>query len=324
MGGLEGMHNLQLISCKWDEMDLDEVSKFVYNNKIGIYRDADDSENVKRYLSNIQKRFPSEIVFMVRKDKELYAWAALDREGKTFAELGRWQPVVKETSLEDEIADLILKGILDYSMKNGITRIEGLFSDVKKSNEEEYMKCASWFTRNSLPKLEDNAYMTISFNETDLVPRRTLGELSVESLEGIDENTLYECYYETFVTGKDSEFLDMTDEQRRQKFDKSLQSDSTNMDLSSVLKDGNKIVGFAFIQKRENEEHVDRFGIRKEYQGKGLAKSHLLHVIHEAKETRTPLMSIGVDMSNINAFNLYKNVGFEIESRTIIHTWKSE
>lgn len=318
------MDDLQLVTCNWDELNLDEVSQFVYKNRIGIYSNATDSEAVEEYLSNIQKRYPADIIFMVRKDAELQAWVALDRDGETLAELGRWQPIVKNIDSADEIADLVLKGILDYSKKTGITRIECLFNSVSASNKSEYTKCASWFVRNGFPKLEDDAYLTMPLDQTKPVPRRALGDFSVASLEGIDENTLYECYYDSFSTGNDTEFQDMNDKQRRTKFDKSLKNDSINMNLSSVLIDGDRIIGFAVIHKRDDEEHIDRFGIRKEYRGKGLAKAHLLHVIHEVKDRKIPLVSIGVDTSNASAFNLYQNVGFEVNSRTIVHSWKAK
>ncbi|MDF1537809.1 MAG: GNAT family N-acetyltransferase [Candidatus Thorarchaeota archaeon] len=318
------MDDLQLVTCNWDEINLDEVSQFIYDNRIGIYSNATGSEGVKRYLSNIQKRFPAEIIFTVRKGAELQAWAALDRDGETLAELGRWQPIVRKTDTADEIADMVFKGILDYSKKTGITRIECQFNSVSASNESEYEKSASWLIKNGFSKLEDDAYMTMPNDLSEVAPRRTPGNLSFDLLEGIDENALYECYYDSFVSGNDTQFLNLDETQRRTKFDKSFQSHSLNMDLSSVLKDEGKIVGFAFVHKRDDEEHIDRFGIREEYRGKGLAKAHLLHVVHEAKDQGTPLVSIGVDMSNSNAFKLYQNVGFEVESRSIAHVWKEK
>ncbi len=325
--GIQGvwvMDDLRLVTCNWDEMNLEEVSKFIHKNWIGIYKNAEDYEVVNEYLSNIQKRFPAERIFMVTNGSELQAWSALDRDGETLAEMGRWQPIVKRTDAEEDVADLILQGIRDYSKNTEITRIECQFSPLSESDEPEYTKCASWFVRNGFPKVEDEAYLTVHLNQIELLPRRTPADLSFELLERIDENALYECYYDSFASGADTEFLNMNDEQRRAKFDKSFKHDSLNLELSSVLKDKEKLAGFAFVHNRNDEEHIDRFGIRKEFRGKGLAKSHLLHVLHEAKERKTPLVSIGVDMSNMSAFNLYKNVGFEIESRAIIHAWKSK
>ncbi|MHA1908325.1 MAG: GNAT family N-acetyltransferase [Candidatus Thorarchaeota archaeon] len=314
--------NIKIILVQWDEQDLDEVSNFIYDNKIGIYKNAVDSEAVREYLSNIQKRFPAEVIFTARKNGELCGWASFDRESETVAELGRWQPIVKRTDSDEEIADLLLTSILDYSKKNGVTRIECMFNSVDSDSEDEYEKSASWFESNGIHKLEDNAYLTLSFENNNIESRNLLTGLSLASLEVVDEQELYHCYYDSFSSGEDRDFLDMNDKQRREKFDKSLHSDTINHELSSVLKDGEKIVGFAFVLTRENEEHVDRFGILGEYRGKGLAKAHLLQVLKSAKEAGTSLMSIGVDLINSSAVNLYKNVGFEVDSRTIVHVWK--
>ena len=315
------MENLKLLVCKWDELDLDEVSEFIYDNRVGIYKGASDSEGVKRHLSNIQERFPAEAIFMASRKGELCGWVALDRESESVAELGRWQPIVKKSDSEEEIVNLILKGVLDYAVRTGITRIESMFSEVSKDNDKDYEKSAKWFISNGFPKLEDNAYMTMQLESKDIESRSIPDGLTIESLESADYSDLYECYYESFVTGEDRDFLDMNDKQRKEKFDKSLHSHTINQHLSSVLKDGEKIVGFSFVLSRDNEEHVDRFGIRKAYRGKGLAKAHLLHVVRSAKEAGTPMVSIGVDTINSSAFNLYKNVGFEVDSRMIVHTW---
>jgi ribosomal protein S18 acetylase RimI-like enzyme len=318
------MTELQLETGEWDESILTEVSQFVYDNRIGIYRNAEDAEGVKRYLSNIQERFPAEAIFIVRKSGSICGWCALDRDSETVAELGRWQPIIEKSDSEVEIADLILQGILDYATQNGITLIESQFNGVNYDNSDDYERSAKWFKSHGFSLQEDMAYLTMQLGDIDLGLRKIPEGMVLEPLKTVDEEHLYECYYDSFVTGEDRSFLDINEKQRREKFDKSLQSDSLNHHLSSVLKDGDRIIGFAFIQSREDEEHVDRFGILKEYRGRGLAKSHLIHVIDQAKSSGTPIVSIGVDTSNKDAFNLYENVGFELNDRAIIHVWKTE
>lgn len=325
IGDREIMSGLELSICTWDEMDLDEVSKFVYRNRIGIYKNAEDFEGVSNYLSSIQERYPADSIFMVRRKESLCGWGVLDRESESVAELGRWQPIIEKTEYDSEIANLLLQGILDYAKKNGVTRVEGLFNDVNSDNLHEYERTAKWFNSKGIMKLEDNAYLTIQLSDLDLEPRPVgLDAVWRTFLKDADEEALYNCYYATFSSGDDRDFLDSTDTQRREKLDKSIHSKILNPNLSFIWKDGKRIFGFAVVHSRGEEQHIDRFGILQEYRGRGIAKSLLINTLQEAKNLGYSMVSIGVDTSNSSAFNLYKNIGFQVDSQMIIHAWKEE
>ncbi len=316
------MTDLKIVTKDWEESDLSEVSQFVFENRIGIYKNAEDAEGIKRYLSNIQERFPAEVIFEVNKKESLCGWVALDRESKSVAELGRWQPIVAKSKNEDEIASNLIQEVLEYAKKNGITRLEISFNNVNPDNQEEYERSAKWLNANEIPKLQDHAYMTLQLDEFE--PKITKNrDLSKVGLQYVDEDELYKCYHTTFSSSKDREFLDSSEKQRREKFDEAIHSDVLNKNLSFVWKDGEKIIGFVFVHSRDNEEHIHMFGILEEYREKGIATNLLLNILRDVKITGYRRVSLGVDISNTPAFNLYKKIGFKINSRTIVHSWKS-
>ncbi len=320
------MTELQLETKNWDETILDDVAQFIFDNKIGIYRNARDSEGVRQYLSNVQNRYPADTIFLVRKDEALCGWLSLDRASESVAELGRWQPIIEKSESEFEIANLILQTILEYAKNNGITRIEGVFNGVTTRNLPDYERSARWFDFNGITRLEDNVYLTMQLQDFDFVSKmKKLNKpFRKFSLVSTDEEDLYRCFYNTFSSSCDREFLDSSDKQRREMFDKSIHNNLVNNNLSFVWKAGERIIGFVVVHSRDDEEHIDLFGIVDEYRGKGIAKSLLLYTLQHAKELGYSRMSIGVDTTNSNAFHLYKSVGFTVESRTIIHAWKGE
>lgn len=276
-------------------------------------------EGIQGYLSRIESRFPSEAIFLAYMNEQLMGWAALDRNGETVAELGRWQPVIKNSEYQDEVARKLLESIFDYSKSAGITHLEAMLSEVDSSSERDYEQYREWFEVVEMPLLEDNAYLQRNLNERKIESRLIPDHLDVKSIDEVNESELYDCYYYAFIAGEDSEFLHMNDAQRKEKFDSSYENPSLNKSLSCVLVDANKIIGFAFYQTRDEEEHLDRFGLLADYRGRGIAKAFLLHTMQKAKSLGVSLLSLGVDTSNRSAFNLYMNLGFKVESRMIIH-----
>ena len=87
-----------------------------------------------------------------------------------------------------------------------------------------------------------------------------------------------------------------------------------------VWKDGEKIFGFVIVHSRNKEEHIHLFGILDEYRGKGIVRIILIETLKEMKAAGCRMVSIGVDANNIPAYNLYKKVGFKLNSRMIIHS----
>ena len=72
----------------------------------------------------------------------------------------------------------------------------------------------------------------------------------------------------------------------------------------------NLVVGYAIFQTVFEQSEILNFGIRKEYQGKGLGQELLESVISLLPDAVTEIF-LDVRRSNIPARNLYAKVGFE-------------
>ena len=111
---------LTIRTVSWDEIDVDAISHFTHKYGRGIYSNSRDVEGIRRYLSRIESRFPSEAIFLALNGDQLMGWAALDRNGETMAELGRWQPILRESEYQDDVAVALLQSIFEYAKGSGI------------------------------------------------------------------------------------------------------------------------------------------------------------------------------------------------------------
>jgi ribosomal protein S18 acetylase RimI-like enzyme len=306
---------------QWEELDISEISQFTFLNGRGIYRHASDSDGIKRYLIAMEERYPSEAVFIAYLDGDMHAWATLSRDGP-IAELGRWQPILKDSDYQNQIVDAILTKIIEYAGSNEVSRLEMVFNEIGAANEKDYALYKKWCVGNSIPLLDYIAYMTRNLTDGEIEPRPIPDELEIVPIAEMDKNDLYECYYQSFLTGNDTEFLAIDDDQRRQKFEKMIGSRTLNNRLSCALMNEKRPIGLAVYLSREDEEHLDRFCLRQEYRGKGIAKAFLLSTMAKAKSEGIEALTLGVDITNDSAFKLYNSLGFEVISRIVTHSKK--
>jgi ribosomal protein S18 acetylase RimI-like enzyme len=75
-----------------------------------------------------------------------------------------------------------------------------------------------------------------------------------------------------------------------------------------------KFVGKGVICFEDGNAFITGLGVLPEYQGKGYGKELLYLIINKIIENKVEGICIEVESENENAFQLYKNTGFEVES----------
>lgn len=91
---------------------------------------------------------------------------------------------------------------------------------------------------------------------------------------------------------------------------KILNSDARSQFIAAV---NNKPVGMCGVSYEKDEASIFGLGILPEYQGKGYGKQMLILLLDNIAGENVENIFIEVDSTNVRAFNLYKNCGFEIE-----------
>ncbi|UHA75423.1 GNAT family N-acetyltransferase [Paenibacillus sp. 481] len=87
-----------------------------------------------------------------------------------------------------------------------------------------------------------------------------------------------------------------------------------------VLVENNKIIGAFYISYTPDSEDnywIGGFQIAKEYQGQGYGKQSLNQIIDfiEKKHPECKIVSLTVEVENVNAIRLYESVGFVNQHR---------
>lgn len=74
---------------------------------------------------------------------------------------------------------------------------------------------------------------------------------------------------------------------------------------------GNALIGYAVLMVALDEAHLLNFAIAPEWQGQGVGRAFLAHMIDVAKGARCEIVYLEVRPGNVAARNLYRSVGFQ-------------
>ena len=143
-------------------------------------------------------------------------------------------------------------------------------------------------------------------------------ELMIRSLKKGDKKILYEFFKS--LSEKTKYFF------HPHPFDKETAIKLCEEENSDVVRfitvDGNKIVGYTFLSNLKSEYPSLGICIRDDFQGRGLGKILMEHLIEVAKSMGKKGLCLTVYKDNEKGFNLYKKIGFKIER--IIYAMKME
>ncbi|MHA1576198.1 MAG: GNAT family N-acetyltransferase [Candidatus Thorarchaeota archaeon] len=316
---------VEIVICDWKEIQVRDLARITYESRQASKLEATSVEAIGNFLQTMQDRFPAEALFIAYLDGKMVGWAGIERESSTSGEIGRWHPYVLPIQNQDDIAMQLVEGMMNYARKSGMNRVEISFGDVTEETAGAYETYSKWYSKYNVTKYYDTAYMIFDINDPLHKPSDLPDSTTIKKLADVEIEELYQCYYETFSTGQDRDFFDHDDSQRRAGFDRSfVNADNINNEISSALMVDDKLAGFALIRSRDNEEHLDMFGIHSDYRRRGLGKLLILDVMNRVAKLDVDIMSIGVDSINSNAYDLYKKVGFKTVTRIIVHSWKDE
>lgn len=315
---------LKIVQRKWEQLDLTALTTLA--KAVFDFEGRGDYtlEQIERHLTFLNERFPFEIVLVATRDGTMVGWIGVERQTENIGEIGRWHPYVANIPERDSIAESLIAEVVKYAKENGINRLEISFGDISDDSMEAYNKRCSWLKSNNWSLVEDTFFMDKdAFTE---IPEVDIPKgFSLHPLLENDDDELYKCHYAAFTTSEAREFYCLSEEGKKQKFDKLYdRTQPINADASFVLKKDDEIVGILLIITRENEEYISVVAVHPYYRGQGLAKAILTAAIQKVREKGVNHISIGVDVVNTPAVQLYKKFGFEVRSRLSFHSWSKD
>ena len=161
--------------------------------------------------------------------------------------------------------------------------------------------------------------MKCSLASSDVVKPPLPPELNIKPVGQFSLDTLYDCYFQTFNQG-DAKFFFLQNENEQREYFETLGFEEVSDDPSSfVLVRQDEIIGFSIALKRgeETNRHISCMCILPAYQGIGLGKWMLYHMMDEVIEQGATSITLGTE-PEMKAFSLYNTNGFEVTAEHII------
>lgn len=318
---------VKIVIRKWEDMDIKQLAEMTQETRryegLGDY----SVDQVEEYLRNMNERFPIESALVAIEDDQILGWMGIERVTEQIGEIGRWHPFVGQRPERNEVAQQLISTVNSYARENGIKRMEIGFGEVSETSLDTFKQRQVWYESEDWNKLEDDYFMVTNPMEYHQVQEPNIPDgFKLSPLSEVDKDKLFLCYHEAFMTGQALWIYDMTEEQRRQEFDKNFDaSRPINEKASIVVETDEEVAGFILVLSRsEEEEHVESIGVHPSFRGRGLAKMMLWKVMEILRQTKSENLTLGVDSVNSPAVNLYERLGFETVSRTVRYSWKDD
>ena len=315
---------IEIAQRKWEQIDLKTLATLTRSTFNFEGRGEYSQEQIERHLTTLQERFPFETVFVATLNETIVGWTGVERQTENIGEMGRWHPYIANVPERDMVAELLISEVIKYANENRMNRLEISFGNISESSMVAYNKRCSWLKSNNWSLVEDTFFM--DKDASTEIPDVGIPEgFSLHPLLENNDDELYSCHYASFTNSKAREFYGLSEDEKRQQFNKLYdRTQPINAEASFVLKKDDKIAGMILVISREDEEYISVVAVHPSYRGQGLAKALLYTGIQKAREQETANISIGVDVVNTPAVELYKKFGFEVRSRLSFHSWSAD
>jgi len=279
----------------------------------------------KIFSENFTNR--SVIYIIAYKNQTIVGWLLLNPTAQKTLEINFGQdlggnPIISPTHNWNEVASNLLTTAQNLAQEQGYRGIEVSIP----------LNVADKVTPIQNPVI---LYQTLGFNiklkYVDMVYEVNLEEipdliipkeLSMNSINLVEENDILQCYLAAFESGDAKFFVYQTKTERLEYFHTLYEPDILDEEASIVLIKDNLIIGFSYVLEfEENSRHISCMCIHPEFQGKGLGKLLLFKIVNVVSKQGAKYITLGTE-TEMRAFNLYKNNGFTVSEGTIILHWE--
>ena len=323
--------NIEIKVLEWPQVDLDELATLTYacRKASPLWVEGQSKDVFKNYLLQGKERWPQSVVIAAYQNERLIGWLCLITEDQLLFEIWRWHPFISPGNDEESVAKLLFSNAVLIAGEKGAQSLEVICAFQKHQLtaqvDKYYQRQLAWYEKNGLRKSDEAAYMTCSADELMLMHSPAVpAPFMISSYHPGHKKSIFECYIQAFSSGQDQSFLEKTEEQKQTMFEGYFNEDF-NSQASKVLLDNDIVKGVSLVQTRQRvgDEHLALIAVSPEFQGQGWGRKLLSASMQVGVQRGNGLFSIGVDLGNERAYNLYRSMGFEVQSKLINHIWKN-
>jgi len=309
------------------ELDLRKLANFMFDSRqTSVFHDA--NRTVDGIESALQELVADENqIVMIASDGGKIAGILRIYVG--FQEMvftDNWHPIVTPGEKEDTIAIELIQTCKQYIKEQGFSRLEVLLSPLGDQYSEAHQQYKSWYEGVGFHKATEETLMRVNLENLSLPDTQPSlpKEFRFESIDHVENKDIENPFFESFRSGRDTLFLDMTEAQQRISFNYWFSRQRPlHMASTIVMKDGN-VVGFNVVRPDDEGVEIGPVGVIPRYKRQGIMKAVLHESIKRLQEDGVKTAQLEADASNEPAINLYKMFGFEQVHTQEYYAWKVE
>jgi len=308
---------------KYKEVDLDELSQFTlafYQGREEFRNETYDSERIRKMLEKLDEKRSRFVV--ARESDKLVGWMEIYDYTPSMNYIYPEHPIVLSNPNEDAIASRLIREAINYTQKIGKNRLEIFFDNLTEKNRSKIELYRRWYESSGMHQAGEWVHMTAHLDELDFPEIDFPDFIRIGKVRDVPNDELYTSYYQTFITSGNDRFLDQTDAERRENFDDFFdRTKAQDEDASILLFYDDKVIGFSQVILLCEKGFYNGIGIHPDYRKQGLGTKMLQLSMKRAEMNGMSEITLEVDVTNAAAINLYKRVGFHVDSGNVSFLW---
>ncbi|MBU7013944.1 MAG: GNAT family N-acetyltransferase [Theionarchaea archaeon] len=313
---------MDIMMNTWDDVDIHELAHFAFRIRHAEGQLSTTTlEQIEQQVRHTSKTYASRVVTAHSEDM-LLGWLYLIIEYPRLVLMGDWHPIVFPGDKEGETAARLIEESIEYTRREKRERLEVALSGITEKNSHLFTKQKEWYESQGMGKVSEEISMecvlTGSLDDVEFPE-----DVNLKLLTEIDNDKIYPYFNETFLASRNMLWLDQTAEQQRVTFDYWFsRSRPLNEKASIILMSDQQVIGFSVSRPTAEGVYLEPFGIHPEYRKRGLGRALLLHSMKIVAQQGLKTMSLGVDIENRPACQLYRSAGFKELHRNVVYCWK--
>jgi hypothetical protein len=241
---------------KFDEVDTYKLVSLAFQSRYSAILESHGitSEKYAQVLENYKNPKNENMLVIARNHntKKIVGWMHIYTGFPAIYFIGAWHPIIDTNQNEALIASKLLAHGIEFTRRSGIHTLEVHFNKMSEERTPLYEVYSDWYQSQNFSRITEEAYMKFNLENFKGITMETQAEFKFVKLSEIDNESLHNPFFETFLNSKDILFLSQTREQQEIAFRYWFDRTEPFCEQSSfaVLKD-DKVIGFSAVRPRD-------------------------------------------------------------------------
>jgi ribosomal protein S18 acetylase RimI-like enzyme len=305
---------VEITISKFKDVDIPELASFMFEaTKDTVFHREGRTEKSLEEAFTRSVSDENEVVLIAKTEGKI---VGVLRAFVGFPEMflaANWHPRIHHDDAREEIAMELIQFCKEHAKENGFKRFEMNLGPIKEEHSDIYREYKSWCEKSGLYRATEEVFFQADLEKHQLQSAQpSLPDgFRIESIDTVTNDDLESLVIDTFVSGSNRSFVDLTSSQQKTIFNFWFRrSHPFHRSAILVMKD-DEIVGFNVVRVNDDSAHIGPVGVIPKYQRKGIMKAVLHESIKLLQEDGIKIARLEAEKGNDPAISLYTKFGFK-------------